>query len=314
MDECFVGIDVAKDALEVAIYGRDSVESYTNDEKGRSRLCKELAKLRPTIVALEATGGYERPLVGELLAAGLPVVVANPRQVRDFGRATGTLAKTDSIDARIIAHFAQAVRPEIRPLPDAESRELAALLAHRQHLISMRTAQMNRLQQITSKRVVKDIESVLKLLEKQIKAIEDDIDARIERSEAWRRKSEILRSAPGIGPQNARMLIVGLPELGRATRQEIAALTGVAPMNRDSGKMRGKRSIRAGRGDVRTTLYMATLAATRWNPVIREMYARLLAAGKLKKVALVACMRKLLTILNAMVRDEKIWTFAPQPA
>lgn len=314
MDECFVGIDVAKDTLEVAVHGRDAVESFTNDEEGIGRLREQLAKLRPTIVALEATGGYERALVAGMLAAGLPVVVVNPRQMRDFARATGKLAKTDSIDARVIAHFAQALRPEIRTLPDAESRELADLLAHRNYLVAMRTAQQNRRKQFTAKRVIEDIDGVNAVIEKQIAAVENDIDVRIGRSDAWKRKSEILRSAPGIGPQSARVLIVALPELGQATRQQIAALAGVAPMNRDSGTMRGKRTTCGGRAEIRTTLYMATIAAVRANPVVRRMYDRLVAAGKLKKVALIACMRKLLSILNAMLRDGKKWSYGPEAA
>jgi transposase len=314
MDGCFVGIDVAKDAVEVAIHGSPSVESFTNDRKGLCRLRERLATLGPTLVVLEATGGYERALVSELAAAGLPVVVINPRQLREFARATGRLAKTDRIDAKVIAHFAQAIRPEIRPLPDAASRELADLLAHRNSLVDMRTALLNRRHQTSSERVAKDIDGVLALIGKQIAALEDDIDDRIERSGLWKRKSEIVRSTPGIGPQSARILIVALPELGHATRQQIAALAGVAPMNRDSGTMRGKRTICAGRANLRTALYMATLAATRSNPVLRTMYLRLIAAGKAKKVAIVACLRKLLTILNAMARDDRPWSAFLNPA
>lgn len=307
MNQCFVGIDVAKATLEVAIHERDAVESFTNDEKGISQLLEHLAKLNPTRIVLEATGGYERVLVASLLAAKLPVVVVNPRNVRHFARAASKLAKTDRIDARVLAHYAEALKPEIRPLPDAESRELADLLAHRTYLVGLRTAQLNRRKQIPSERVIKDINGVIELLDTQIAAIEKEIDDRIDRSETWKQRSAILRSAPGIGIQSARVLVISLPELGQANRQQIAALVGLAPMNRDSGTMRGRRSTCGGRAGIRTALYMATLTAVRCNPPIREMYERLVATGKLKKVAIVACMRKLLCVLNSMIRDEKMW-------
>jgi len=314
MPDCFVGIDVAKDELCVALHGQEDIETFANDQKGIAKLCKRIAKAKPLLVVLEATGGYERGVVVALGSAGLPVVVVNPRQVRDFARATGRLAKTDAIDARAIAHFAQAVRPPVRPLPDAECREMADLLAHRRNLVHTRTAQVNRLQQTTVERVASDIRKVIELLEAQIKAIDADLDGRIERSVQWKQKAEILQSTPGVGEQTARALIVDMPELGSVSRQQIAGLLGAAPMNRDSGQMRGRRFTQGGRGHVRAILYMATLSAIRGNPVIRAMYERLLAAGKVKKVALVACMRKLITILNAMIRNNRKWNEAPKPA
>ena len=314
MPDCFVGIDVAKDELCVALHGQEDIETFANDQKGIAKLCKRIAKAKPLLVVLEATGGYERGVVVALGSAGLPVVVVNPRQVRDFARATGRLAKTDAIDARAIAHFAQAVRPPVRPLPDAECREMADLLAHRRNLVHTRTAQVNRLQQTTVERVASDIRKVIELLEAQIKAIDADLDGRIERSVQWKQKAEILQSTPGVGEQTARALIVDMPELGSVSRQQIAELLGAAPMNRDSGQMRGRRFTQGGRGHVRAILYMATLSAIRGNPVIRAMYERLLAAGKVKKVALVACMRKLITILNAMIRNNRKWNEAPKPA
>lgn len=314
MPDCFVGIDVAKDELCIALHGQEAVESFANDQKGLAKLCKRVVKAKPLLVVLEATGGYERGVVVALGSAGLPVVVVNPRQVRDFARATGRLAKTDAIDARAIAHFAQAVRPAVRPLPDAECREMADLLAHRRSLVHMRTAQTNRLKQTTVERVASDIRKVIELLERQIKAVDDDLDDRIQRSVEWKQKAEILESTPGVGEQTARALIVDMPELGTVSRQEIAGLVGTAPMNRDSGQMRGRRITQGGRGHVRSVLYMATLSATRANPAIRAMYNRLLAAGKVKKVALVACMRKLITILNAMIRENRKWNESPKTA
>jgi transposase len=307
MDGTFVGIDVAKDSVSVAVWGHEEVRTFASDDAGRAALCEAVSSWSPVLVVLEATGGCERRIVAELAASGLPVVVVNPRQMRDFAKATGRLAKTDCIDAKVIAHFAQAVRPPVRPLPDAESRELADLLAHRRRLVKLRAAEAIRLAQVASSRVAQDIRKVLQLLDRQIEALDADIDGRIRRSPQWSAKFEIIDSVPGFGEATARTLIADLPELGSASRQQIAALSGVAPMNNDSGTMRGRRRVQGGRSSVRTALYMAALTATRWNPVIREMYGRLVDAGKSKKVALVACMRKLLTIVNAMIRNGTKW-------
>ncbi|MCE5268328.1 MAG: IS110 family transposase [Planctomycetaceae bacterium] len=305
----FAGIDVSKDTLDVAFVRgeEEAISQIPNSPAGWAELvfaCKERPLDR---IVLEATGGYERRAVAELLAAGLPVVVVNPRQTRDFAKATGRLAKTDRLDALGLARFAEAIRPPIRPLPDDKSAELQERLARHRQLVHMHTAETNRLAQARSKPVRRSIQAVVKIIEQQLESIDRDIDRRIEESPAWRDKDHLLQSVPGVGPHTARTLLCSLPELGRCSRQQIAMLVGVAPLNRDSGTMRGARTIHGGRGQVRQALYMATLAATRHNPPIRTHYQRLLRAGKKKKVALVACMRKLLCILNAMLRDQEIW-------
>jgi transposase len=307
----FAGIDVAKDSLDVALVRGDEeiVWQVANTPAGWTELvtaCKERAVER---IVLEATGGYERRVAAELMAAGLPVVVVNPRQARDFARATGRLAKTDRLDARGLARFAEAIRPPVRPLPDEKAAELQEKLARHRQLIQMRTAESNRLEHARSKPVRNGIQSLLKVVNQQLEELDNDIDQRIEESPAWREKDRLLQSVPGVGPQTARTLLSSLPELGKCSRQEIAFLVGVAPLNRDSGKMRGTRSIYGGRAHVRQALYMATLVATRYNPMIRKHYQHLLQVGKKKKVALVACMRKLLCILNAMLRDQETWNF-----
>ena len=305
----FSGIDVAKDTLDVAFVRGDEevVSQVSNTPAGWVELiaaCKEHPVDR---MVLEATGGYERRVVAELMAVGLPVVVINPRQARDFAKATGRLAKTDRLDAIGLARFAEAIRPPIRSLPDEKTAELQEKLARHRQLIQMRTAESNRLAHAVSKAIRKSILAVLELLERQIEALNEDIERRIEESPAWRDKDRILQSAPGIGPCTSHALLCNLPELGQCTRQQIAFLVGVAPMNRDSGKMRGARTICGGRGHVRQALYMAALVATRYNPLIREHYQHLLKQGKKKKVAMVACMRKLLCILNAMLRNMETW-------
>jgi transposase len=309
----FAGIDVSKDTLDVAFVcgAEQATRQVSNTPPGWTELvaaCKERVVER---IVLEATGGYERRVVAELLAAGLPVVVINPRQARDFAKATGRLAKTDRLDALGLARFAEAIRPPVRPLPDEKTAELREKLARHRQLVQMRTAESNRLAQAQSKPVRKSIQAVVTIIEQQLESIDHDIDQRVEECPAWQDKDRILQSVPGIGSHTARTLLCSLPELGQCSRQQIAFLVGVAPLNRDSGKLRGTRSIYGGRGDVRQALYMATLTATRCNPLIREHYQHLLKLGKKKKVALVACMRKLLCILNTMLRNHETWKLIP---
>jgi transposase len=255
---------------------------------------------------LEATGGFELPLTGALAAAGLPVVVVNARQVRDFAKATGRLAKTDALDAAVLAQFAEAVRPPPRPLPDAATQALSALLTRRRQLLAMRTAEQNRVA-TAPPAVRREIQAHLAWLTRRLATLDDDLGRTIRESPVWREKDDLLQSVPGVGPGLARTLLAGLPELGTLTHKQVAALVGVAPLNRDSGTWRGRRMVWGGRAPVRAALYMSALVATRCNPVIRTFYQRLCAAGKAKKVALTACMHKLLTILNAMVKHRTPW-------
>jgi transposase len=306
-----VGIDVAKRQLDVVDTDSELHWTVPNDPDGHARLRQRLEELRPDVIVIEATGGHERAAVGELAAAGLPVVVVNPRQVRDYARAIGRLAKTDAIDALVLAQFGAAVKPEIRPLPDEASETLRELIARRRQLVAMRTAESNRLQQAHAAKVRKSVKRILAVLDQQLKKIDDDLDGCIRDSPVWREKFDLLISVPGIGPHTARTLLADLPELGCASRQQIAALVGVAPLNRDSGAMRGRRTTWGGRSAVRSALYMATLVAVRYNPRLQAAYEQLLARGKRKKVALTACMRKLLTILNAMLREQKMWQNLP---
>jgi transposase len=310
-----VGIDVSKDHLDVAWEPAFSPpRRFPNTPEGRADLHALLARQNPQRIVLEATGGYERPLVAELLQARLPVAVVNPRQVRDFAKALGQLAKTDRLDAAVLARFAQRVQPVIRPLPDAQLQALEELVARRRQLIQMRTAEGQRLAQAASPRVRQSIQEVLDLIDKQLRDRDDELEQLLQQCPAWQAKADLLRSVPGVGDQTARALVAQLPELGTCSRQQIAALVGVAPLNRDSGQFRGHRTTWGGRATVRCALYMATLVATRRNPLIARLYQRLCAAGKLKKVALVACMRKLLTILNAILRDQRPWRYLPVPA
>lgn len=302
-----VGIDVSKENLDVDFAPTREPLRLANDPAGHAALVKRLSAMDIRVIVIEATGGYERAIVAELAAASLPVVVVNPRQVRDFARALGRLAKTDQIDAAVLADFGHAIQPPQRPLADAETRQMQEKLARRRQLVDMITAETNRLEHVTTAGVRRSIAAVLKLLGKQLQQIEDDLDQAIRRSPVWQAKADLLLSVPGVGPQTTRTLLVQLPELGHCSRQQIAALVGVAPLNRDSGKHRGRRTIWGGRSEVRACLYMAALSATRFNPRIRPHYERLLAAGKCKKLALTACMRKLLTMLNAMVRDNRPW-------
>jgi len=304
--QIFVGIDIAKRQLDIATRPSGEIWAATNDETGIQTLVQRLRCLRPALVAVEATGGYELSLVLALATAQLPFTVANPRQVRDFAKGMGILEKTDKIDARVLAHFADVVRPEPRPLLSEAVQKLNALVVRRRQLVDMLTAEENR-RATASKEIRGEIEAHIAWLKQRLSDLETDLRQAIEADPAWREKDRILRSAKGVGPALSTSLVGGVPELGRLNRREIAKLVGTAPLARESGKFKGKRMIWGGRSAVRAVLYMAALVASRYNPVIRALYQRLLTAGKLKKVALVACMRKLLTILNAMVRDGKPW-------
>lgn len=305
-DAVFVGIDVSKAHLDVAVHEDEGVRRVANDEEGIQRLLSELVALGPALVVLEATGGFEMPAAAALAAAEVPVVIANPRQTRDFARSTGQLSKTDAIDARGLALFAARVRPEVRPLPCEETQALDALVARRRQIIGMLTQEKNRLG-FALKPVQKGIRKHISWLERQLADVDADLDERIRKSPVWAAKRNLLESVPGVGPNLARTLIAELPELGTLTHKQIAALVGVAPRARDSGTFRGKRMIWGGRAPVRAALYLSVWSASRWNPVIRPFYNRLRDKGKPPKVAQVACMRKLLTILNAMVRDGRHW-------
>ena len=302
----FVGIDIAKTDFVVA--GRPDGLAWTapNEAEGITATVDRLRGLAPTLIVLEATGGYETPLVAALAAAGVPVVVANPRQVRDFAKATGQLAKTDRLDAHLLALFAERVHPPPRPLPDAALQQLEALMTRRRQLLDMVTAERNRLEH-ASPSIRRNITAHVRWLERRVAAVDRDLDDTIQKSPVWRAKENLLRTVPGIGPVVSRTLLADLPELGRLNRKQIAALVGVAPLARDSGTLRGKRTVWGGRAPVRAVLYMAALVATRRNAVLRAFYRRLVEAGKPKKVALIACMRKLLTILNAMMRTNTTW-------
>lgn len=307
----FAGVDVSKETLDVALHPSGEYWQESNDGAGRTRLASRLKAAGPALVVLEATGGIERSAVIALGLAGLPVVVINPRQVREFARATGELSKTDRIDARILALFGERIRPEVRALPDEAARELEAFVVRRRQLIDMLTAEKNRLSQAQAPALRKNISTHIRWLEKQLGGVDADLDKRIKESPLWREREQLLTSVPGIGPVTSRTLIAELPELGALGRREIAKLVGVAPLARDSGRMRGRRSVWGGRAPVRTALYMAALSATRFNVEIRSFYLRLREVGKPAKVALVACMRKLLTILNAIVRSGEPWRPLP---
>jgi transposase len=302
----FIGIDVSKKWLDVAV--RPSGQAWRTDNAPGpiAELIERLRSLSPTLIVLEATGGLQMPLVVALAEAKVPVAVVNPRQVRDFAKALGRLAKTDAIDAAVLAHFAEAVRPELRTLPDAETQQLEALLVRRRQLVEMIVAEQSRLA-TTPAAVQADIREHIKWLKERLGGVDEGLARAVDASERWRDQSALLRSVSGVGPVVAVTLLAELPELGTLNRKQIAALVGVAPLNRDSGTMQGKRKIWGGRATVRATLYMGALVAVRHNPLLRAMYRRLRAAGKAKKLALVACMRKLLTILNAIARDKKPW-------
>jgi transposase len=300
----FVGIDVSKARLDVASHPTGATHSVANDANGIKTLVEQLRAVKPLLVVLEATGGIERAVVRAL--AELPVTVTNPRQVRDFAKATGQLAKTDVLDAQILARFAEAVRPALRPLADEITLELRALISRRRQITEMLTAEKNRLSR-APRRVQKRIEAHIRWLQSELERADEDLDQTIRQSPVWREQEDLLKSVPGIGPVVSRTVLAELPELGNLNRKQIAALVGVAPLNWDSGLLRGRRVIWGGRSHVRTALYMAALTASRRNPVIREFYKRLRAACKAPNVALVACMRKLLVILNAMLRHRVPW-------
>lgn len=280
--------------------------NFKNDHKGIGEAILAIKKLSPKLVVLEATGGLEFWPVAELVAAKIPTAMVNPRQVRDFAKATGKLAKTDILDARIIAHFAFAIKPKQWTMPDPETQELIGLLSRRRQILEMMTAEKNRFSTAT-RSVQKRISTHIEWLQSELDDLDKNLKSLIQQSPIWKEKDNLLRSVKGVGPVTSITIMAGLPELGTLNRKQIACLVGVAPLNRDSGRMRGKRTIWGGRADVRAALYMAALSASRHNPVIREFYHRLLAAGKLKKVALTACIRKLLTILNAMVKNNARW-------
>lgn len=312
MEHTFVGADIAKDQVDVHIRPTDERVQFSRDEAGLAGLVARLQHLGPRLVVLEATGGYEIPVAAALASAGVPVAVVNPRQIRDFARATGQLAKTDALDAQIMARFAEVVQPAVRPLPTAAAQALGDLVARRRQLIEMLGAERNRHQQARDPQLQRRIATHVRWLTKALAALDTDLDDTIRSSPIWRERDNLLQSVPGIGDVTAYTLLADLPELGRLDRRKIAALVGVAPLNRDSGHWRGRRRIAGGRPAVRSVLYMATLTAVRFNPVIAHFYQRLTAAGRPKKVALTAAMRKLLTILNAMLRDQRPWQ--PQSA
>lgn len=307
--ELFVGIDVSKDQLEVALLPAEENLVFSNDLAGVKDLEQFLEQHPPTLVVLEPSGGYEALVVSSLALKALPLVLPNPRKARDFAKACGLLAKTDKIDARTLARFGQTLRPQVRPLKDSQTQQLSALLTRRRQVLDMLMAEKNRLS-IAPKVLHKELKAHIGWLEKRLGHIDKELHQTLKQSPLWREKDRILQSTPGVGPVLSTTLVAQLPELGTLNRRQIAALVGVAPFNRDSGRYRGKRTIWGGRASVRSVLYMGSLAAIRFNPVLRSFYQRLIQAGKLPKVALVACMRKLLTILNTMIRKGTTWSYA----
>jgi transposase len=303
-----IGIDVSGDRFDCACV--PTGESWSVAAEALSQLVQRLTRMTPCTVVMEATGNLEAPLAAELVAAGVPVAVVNPRQIRDFGRSTGKLAKTDALDARLIAQFGQAVRPRLHTPTDHDAHLIRDLVTRRRQVSDSLTAEKNRLRRLSSP-ARRYVQQAIDFLTAQLAELNRDIDQAIKASPAWHDKVDLLTSVPGVGPTVASSLVAWLPELGQLNRKQIAALVGLAPFNRDSGRMRGKRAIWGGRGAVRRMIYMATLVGLRHNPTIREHYRRLVQAGKAKKVALVACMRKLLTILNTMLKSRSVWMHAP---
>ena len=302
-----VGIDVSKDRLDVHLRPSDESFAVTRDGKGLENLVERLAALDVSMIVLEATGGFETTVAAALASAGLPLSVVNPRQIRDFARALGRLAKTDAIDAKVIALFAERMKPEARPISSPQAQKLGELVARRRQVVEMIGMEADRKRRVADKRLIKKIERHIGFLEKELADIDADIDAAVRATPAWRETEDLLTSVPGVGPVTARTIIADLPELGSLDRRKLAALVGVAPFNRDSGAWRGKHMISGGRTGVRNVMYMAALVAIRWNPTIKATYERLLKNGKPKKLAIVACIRQLLTILNAIIRTKLKW-------
>lgn len=309
MSEVYTGIDVSKEFLDLAVLPSGEKKCYNNDETGIGKLVVRLKKIKVRLVVMEPTGGMEAPLAAALTLEGIKVAVVNARQVRDYARATGKLAKTDKLDALVMAEFASVIKPPVRELRDEETQEIKAIVSRRRQLLEMLTAEKNRLA-IAPKGLKPKILSHIEYLKKEIADWDRELRQRIEDSPVWRVKDDLLQSIPGVGKVLSATLLAELPELGKLNRKQIAALVGVAPYNRDSGRMRGKRSVWGGRASVRAALYMAALVGTRFNPVISNFYQRLLEKGKAKKVALVACMRRLLTIMNAILKTQKAWRYA----
>lgn len=310
----FLGVDVSKARLDCQLLPAGESFGVDNAPQGRKQLLERLAAKPQTLVVVEATGGYERALVADLAAANVRVAVVNPRRVRDFAKALGVEAKTDRIDATVLARFGQRLNPQPTPAASAQHGELQQLVGRRRQLLELRTAEINHLEQTTVKAARKSINQVVALLDRQIAALEKAVAQLLASDDDWRAKADLLQSTPGVGPITAATLVADLPELGRLNRQEIAALVGVAPFNCDSGRFRGARAIRGGRVDVRNVLYMAALAAVRHNAPIKAFYTRLMAAGKTFKTALVACVRKLLVTLNSMVKTQTPWKHELCPA
>ena len=306
----FVGIDVGKAHIDVHVRPSGEAFRLTRDPAGLAELVARLNPLTPALIVLEATGGFERVVTAALCGAGLPVAVVNPRQIRDFARATGRLAKTDRVDPKVIAHFADAVRPDQRPQPDAAARELADLITRRRQVVAMISSETMRSHQARLPAVRRRLAAHLDWMNQELRQLDADLDTAVRANPAWQERATLLVSVPGVGDATTRTLLAELPELGTLGRRQIAALAGLAPVAHDSGQHRGTRHIRGGRGTVRAALYMAAWIGSRWNPTLKDIYQRLRAAGKPRKVALVACMRRLLTILNAMIRDKTPWRAA----
>lgn len=311
MENEYVGIDVSQQTLDMVAYTTGEMHSFTNDQAGISKAGKWLKKVKPAIVVMEATGGLEIPVYVALQKTNIPLAVVNPRQIRDYARSMGILAKTDKVDAKILAAYGAQVRPEVRPLPDEETRQLDRLVTRRRQLVLMITAETNHLLSTRDETIKGEIQTHIAFMKQDLANRDKGISQMIQDSPEYRQKNKLLQSVPGVGPVLSATLIGELPELGHLNRKQIAALAGVAPLNRDSGKYRGKRSVWGGRSSVRQTLYMATLVATRHNRILNQFYNRLLAGGKAKKVALTACMRKLLIILNVMLKHNSPWSCNP---
>jgi transposase len=309
--QVFIGIDVSKKQLDVAIRPGTDFFQVSNDDQGLAALIARLEDLKPQLILLEASGGFETLAAASLRQAGLPAQIVNPRQVREFAPSTGKLAKTDKIDAGVLAHFAQLLQPPLRAWPEAQQQELAALMTRRRQLVEMVVMEKNRLGTAWSSKVRKSLQAHIHALQEQLQELEQDLDDFIRQSPGWLEKDQLLQSVPGVGPLTSQSLLAWLPELGALNRKQLAALVGLAPFIRDSGQLRGRRRVWGGRKQVRTPLYMATIAARRFNPVIRAFYLRLLQAGKRTKVALTACRRKLLSILKAVLKHQKPWAYAP---